>query len=271
LEPVPDPLSQPTLPLSVVVVARNEAGNLPRCLESVRSLAAEIVVALNETTDESAAVAEAHGAVVHTLPWQGFRDTKNAALELSSKPWILCLDADEEVSAALRADLAAFFARADLERYAGVRFPRKVWFIDRWITHGEWHPDLGIRLIRRGRGRWAGDAFVHEKMNCDGPVETLPGDLHHYSFPTLASHVIKINAFADLFLQQQKAAGRRFSLSWAVSRPLWRFFRAYVLKRGFLDGFPGLYIAWSTAFYTFVRYSRLYESEHGVSPDAKRR
>ena len=254
------------LPLSVVIVAKNEAANLPRCLASVQGWTAEIVVALNATTDNSESLALAAGARVRPLPWQGFRDTKNAALALAAQPWALCLDADEEVSPALRVDLVAFFARPDLATFAGARFPRKVWFIDRWITHGDWYPDLSLRLVQRSRARWGGDQFVHEKMVCDGPVATLRGDLHHYSFPTLSSHVAKINPFADLFVQQHQARGTRFSVFSAVVRPFWRFLRAYVFKLGFLDGFPGFYIAWATAFGAFVRYSRLYEVQRHTPP-----
>jgi glycosyltransferase involved in cell wall biosynthesis len=254
------------LPLSVIIVAKNEAANLPRCLASVRGWTAEILVALNATTDTSEALALAAGAKVHHLPWQGFRDTKHAALALASQPWALCLDADEEVSPALRVALVTFFARADRDAFAGARFPRKVWFIDRWITHGDWYPDLSFRLVQRDRARWGGDAFVHEKMECTGPVATLRGDLHHYSFPTLSSHVAKITPFADLFLKQHQARDSRFSLVAALTRPFWRFLRAYILKLGFRDGFPGFYIAWATAFGAFVRYSRLYEAERQTPP-----
>jgi len=254
------------LPISVVVVAKNEAQNLPRCLASVQGWVAEIVVALNNTHDASEAVAQTAGATVHQLPWQGYRDTKNAALALAQQPWVLSLDADEEVSPALRETLTAFFTRPDHDSFAGARFPRKVWFIDRWITHGDWYPDLSLRLLHVGRARWGGDAIVHEKVETDGPVATLKGDLHHYSFPTLASHVSKINPFADLFVRQQQAKGGRFSVIAAVFRPFWRFFRAYVLKLGFLDGYPGFYIAVATAFGAFVRYSRLYEAEQQQAP-----
>ncbi len=255
-----------------MIVAKNEAHTLARCLASVRGWTAEIVVALNDTTDASEEIARAAGARVHRLPWQGYRDTKNAALALAAHDWVLSLDADEEVSPALRESIARFFreetgnaspARAHL---AGARFPRKVWFIDRWITHGDWYPDHSLRLFDRRRARWGGDAFVHEKVEIEGPVATLRGDLHHYSFPTLAAHVAKINPFAELFVQQQQARGARFSLGAALLRPGWRFFRAYVLKRGFLDGYPGFYIACATAFGTFVRYSRLYEAENSKEP-----
>lgn len=254
------------LPISVVIVARNEAQTLPRCLASVQGWVSEIVVLLNDTTDDSEAVARRFGARVEHQPWRGFRDTKNAAVALATQPWVLALDADEEISPALRDSLAGFLRRPDHHRFAGARFPRKVWFIDRWITHGDWYPDFSLRFFQRQRARWGGDAFVHEKVDCDGPVATLAGDLHHYSFPTVASHVAKFNPFADLFVQQQQARGRQFRLGAAVFRPGWRFFRAYVLKRGFLDGFPGWYIAWATAFGALVRQTRLYEAERGAAP-----
>ena len=253
------------LNISVVIVAKNESHNLPRCLASVQGWVAEVVVALNVTTDDSEGVAKKFGAIVHDLPWQGYRDTKNAALALAANSWVLSLDADEEVSPLLRASIEGFF-RGEQNKFAGARFPRRVWFIDRWIMHGDWYPDLSLRLFRRDRSRWGGDAFVHEKIECDGPVATLPGDLNHYSFPTLASHVAKINPFADLFVQQQRAKGGKFSGIDAFFRPLWRFVRAYVIKLGFLDGFPGFYIAWATAFGAFVRYSRLYEEENKREP-----
>ena len=255
-----------SLPISVVVIARNEAHNLPRCLGSVRGWCAELVVVYNSSTDGTGEVAAQHGALVFETEWRGYRDNKNWALAKAQQPWALCLDADEEVSPALRRSIEAFFARGDERRFHGARFPRKVWFIDRWITHGDWYPDLSLRLLHVGRARWGGDAFVHEKVECDGPVATLTGDLHHYSFPTLASHVAKINPFADLFVRQQQAKGGKFSVFAAIFRPFWRFFRAYVIKLGFLDGYPGFYIAWATAFSAFVRYSRLFEAEHHRAP-----
>jgi glycosyltransferase involved in cell wall biosynthesis len=253
--------SDPVLPLSVIIVARNEAANLPRCLASVQGWTAEVVVALNGTTDASGELAAAVGARVVDLPWKGFRDTKNGALELSTSPWALCLDADEAVSPQLRQALGAFLLSPAAAEAAGARFPRKVWFLGRWITHGDWYPDFSLRLVKVGRGRWGGDVHVHEKMVCEGPVVTLVGDLHHFSFPSIASHIGKITPFADLFLRQAEDRGAHFSLAAAVVRPAWRFIRAYILRRGFLDGFPGLYIAWATSFATFVRYSRLYENQ----------
>lgn len=262
---LPPPLTE-MLPISTVVIARNEEQNLRRCLASVHGWVSEIVVVLNDTTDASAAVAAGFDATVHHEAWRGYRDMKNLALDRARQPWVLSLDADEEVSPALRADIEAFFRRGETERFAGARFPRKVWFINRWILHGDWYPDHCLRLFRRDKARWGGDAIVHEKIEIDGPVATLGGELHHFSFPTLSSQVAKINRFADLFAEQQRTRGGQFSLFTAIFRSGWRFVRAYVFKLGFLDGYPGFYIACANAFGAFVRYSRLYEKENRIDP-----
>ena len=254
------------LPISVVIVAKNEAQSLPRCLASVQGWVAEVIVALNDTTDDSEQAAMRFGATVRHLPWQGYRDTKNAALALAAHEWVLSLDADEMVSPGLRRELEAFFTRGDIARLAGARFPRKVWFINHWICHGEWYPDLSLRLLHRGKARWGGDAFVHEKVECDGPVATLRGDLLHHPYPTIGTHHVKILEYARLFAEKQAAEGSPWSLGATITRPAWRFFRGYVLRGGFLDGFPGFVAAAATGYYTFLRYACHYERLHRTDP-----
>jgi len=139
-------------------------------------------------------------------------------------------------------------------------FPRKVWFLGRWITHGDWYPDWSLRLFQNGKGRWEGSE-EHDKVVLEGTAKRLRADLLHYSNPTLSSHVSKITVFSEYFLQRQIKKGKKWSATETIVRPWWRFFRAYVLRWGFLDGFPGYYIAKATAFATLVRYSRLFEHE----------
>ena len=93
----------------------------------------------------------------------------------------------------------------------------------------------------------------------DGNALELQGDLYHYSNPTMNSQLRKLEYFSDIFLQRQLDSGKRWSAISAISRGVWRFFRAYIFRLGFLDGFPGFYIAWFTAFSTFYRHSRMYE------------
>ncbi len=254
------------LPLSISVITRNEAANLARCLDSVSGLAAETVVMDSGSTDATPEIAARYGVRWLHQDWLGYRDQKQAALGQCTQPWVLALDADEEVSPAMRRDILTFFGK-HAATHDGASFPRKVWFLGRWITHGDWYPDRKLRLVRRERARWGG-SIEHDKLEVPGPVMACAGDLHHFSFPDMARYVQKINIFADEYLKRQLAAGQRWSLAQTLFRPLWRFVRAYVLRRGFLDGFPGLWIAWSTAYQTFVRHSRLYEHQHRGGPPA---
>jgi glycosyltransferase involved in cell wall biosynthesis len=253
-------MSSPKLPIGVSLIARNEAHNLPRSLKSVVDWASEIVVVINDCTDETAAVAKQYGARVFEHSWKGFREQKNVSLSFVSQPWVLALDADEEVSADLRRSIVGFFA-GDHLRFRGAYFPRKVWFLGRWITHGDWYPDYVTRLFAREHGQWTGST-EHCKVTIDGPVQKLQGDLLHYSNPDMASHIRKMPYYADIFLERQLAEQVRWSVWPAVFRPAWRFLRAYFFRLGLLDGFPGFYIAAATAFATFVRYSRLYEHRY---------
>jgi glycosyltransferase involved in cell wall biosynthesis len=255
------------LPLSVVIVAKNEAQNLPRCLASVRGWVAEIVVALNDTTDASAEIGRAHGAKVHNLPWRGFRDSKNDALALAAQPWVLALDADEAVSPELRAALNQFFVAGRQGQFVAAEFARRSWFLNRWIWHGDWYPDRCLRLVQRGAGQWGGDP-AHTHIVVAGPVTRLDGDLLHFPFPDLRTFVTKSVRQSDDFVQIQRERGRRWQLGTSLFRPPWRFVRGYVLRRGFLDGYAGFFIAAATTFVTFLRYSRLYEAELQKSPDA---
>jgi glycosyltransferase involved in cell wall biosynthesis len=225
-----------------------------------------MVVVLNNTTDDSAAIAAGHGARVVEAEWLGFRDTKNFALDKATQPWVLALDADEEISGALHDEISRFLSKdGESIHFAGADFPRKSWFLGRWIKHGDWYPDRCLRLFRADSGRWGGDP-AHTRVIVKGKVARLRSDLHHYSYPTLPDQIWKMSRQSDDFLRYQSAAGRRWSLAQALFRPAWRFLRAYVLRAGFLDGFPGFYIAASTSFGTLLRYSRLYEAEQFGRP-----
>jgi glycosyltransferase involved in cell wall biosynthesis len=225
----------------------------------------EIVVVLNNTTDSSAEIAVRYGARVEYQEWFGFRDTQNMALQLVRQPWVLALDADEEVSKLLRDEIDAFFSQGLDANFSGARFPRKTWFLGRWIRHGDWYPDRQLRLFRRDLGHWGGSP-EHYKLNLEGAVCEMTGEMYHFSNPDIASYIGKINVFANYFLARQIHRAASWSAVEAVFRACWRFVRAYILRLGLLDGFPGLFIAASTAYATFVRYSRLYEHLHNRPP-----
>ncbi|HLB32677.1 MAG TPA: glycosyltransferase family 2 protein [Chthoniobacterales bacterium] len=247
------------LPLSIALISYNEERNLARCLNSVADLAAEIVIVDSGSTDATLRIAESFGAIIKHQQWLGYRDQKNVALDLCTHAWVLALDCDEALSPELKQSILQFFQQGVSERYDGACFNRRTWFLGRWIMHGDWYPDTKLRLFRREKARWTHP--IHELIILDGPATKLFGDLLHYSFPSINAYIDKINPFADEFLKKQQQKGKKWSLASTISRPLWRFFRAYILRRGFFDGFPGLWIAVATAFTVFVRYSRRFRNE----------
>jgi len=247
-------------PLSLAVISFNEEARIGRCLASVRGLAREIVVIDSGSTDRTVAIAEESEARVIPQPWLGYRDQKQKALESCSEPWVLMLDCDEELSPELRDAIARFFSSGDAEWFRGARFARCTRFLGRWIRHGDWYPDTQLRLVQREHAAMAGGS-THERLEVKGSVKHLRGDLLHDSFPTLASYLSKIHPYSAAFLRTRLEEGRRWSLAENLFRPLWRFVRAYIFKLGFLDGFPGFWIAYGTAFSVFYRYSLQYETE----------
>jgi glycosyltransferase involved in cell wall biosynthesis len=253
------------LPISVSMISAAEAQRIGRALDSVSGWTKEIVIVLNEDVrDGTEEIALKHGAKIIRRPWQGFREQKNISLQLATEPWVLCLDADEEVSPELRESIRRFF-EGDDQRYAAAYFARKVWFLGRWITHGDWYPDHVLRLLKNGSGKWDGSP-EHCHIRLSGVSKKISGDLHHYSNPTISSYVQKINYFSDVFLERQLEAKKKWSAPATIIRSAWRFLRAYFFRLGFLDGYPGFFIAVSTAYATLVRHSRLYEHQHSDRP-----
>jgi glycosyltransferase involved in cell wall biosynthesis len=242
-------------PLTVLVIASNEERNIGRCLRSVRFWAAESLVVVNDCTDATVRVAEALGARVVEHAWEGYGAQKNFGTALATQDWVLSLDADEEVSAELGCSLRKFLSR-DASGYAGARFPRLVRFQGRWIRHGDWYPDEQLRLYRKDRGRWTEPA-VHEHLELRGRIKRLRGPLHHYTYRSLREQIQVGLNYGELWLRDQELRPvRAFEV---LGRAFWRFFRGYVLKFGFLDGFWGLHIALSQGFLVFYRYAGLRE------------
>jgi glycosyltransferase involved in cell wall biosynthesis len=250
------------LPISVCMISGPEARRIGRALESVAEWTREVIVVLNEEVREGTEeIARQYGAKVFREPWKGYMAQKNSAAQKAGQAWILGLDADEVVSPELREEIQRTFAdERRLEQFAAFSFPRLCWYCGRWIRHGDWYPDRATRLWRKGRAEWAG-GNIHEKLRVNGPVAKLRGDLHHYSRESINEHLEKIVPFSDEFVKQHAGKGGLPGAFDLALRPLWRFVRAYFLRLGFLDGWPGYYIACHTAFSTVVRYAKVRDAQ----------
>lgn len=244
--------------LSAVVITRNEEANIERCLRSL-AFCDEIVVVDAESMDRTRELALAFTPHVVTQPWLGYSAQKNFANTLARGQWILSVDADEVVSEELKAEITRLLAsEPDVDAYT---VPRRTIHLGRWIRHGGWYPNRLVRLFRKDKGEWVG-ADVHERWESAGQVSALESDLVHYSFAGIADQVSRNNRYSSLGAQHLQRRGRQFGLIMLLFKPLSKFLETYLLKRGFLDGYPGFIISISASYSVFLKWAKLWEMEN---------
>ena len=239
--------------LSVAIIACNEAHRIARCLKSV-SFADQIVVLDSGSTDDTVAIARGLGADVEVTPdWPGFGPQKNRALARCRYRWVLSIDADEQVSGALAAEILRVLREAPAEAtVAGYWLRRSSRYCGQVIRHGLWGNDRVLRLFERQRGRFT-DARVHESLVCDGETRVLEGILVHDSVDSPEDARSKARRYAFLGAEALRARGRGGALQGGVHAG-WSFVRGYLLRAGFLDGRFGLTLARLNAAGTFWKY-----------------
>ncbi|MEM7036437.1 MAG: glycosyltransferase family 2 protein [Bacteroidota bacterium] len=239
--------------ISAVIITKNEARNIGRCLESLQGVADEVIVLDGQSTDGTQDICRQFGAQVVDQEWKGYARTKNIGNAMAAHPYVLSLDADEALSAELKAAMLA--AKSNLK---GVySFNRLAFYCGKAIRYCGWYPDRKIRLFPKGGAEWQGD-FVHEELvpKPDQSQTHLPGDLLHYTYYTVDEHRARARKYADLAAEaiaRKKKGGLLFKVLFS---PPWRFFQMYILKLGFLDGAAGFRICRITAQEVRWKYSK---------------
>jgi glycosyltransferase involved in cell wall biosynthesis len=244
------------LQVSVIVIAKNAERCISRCLESVYRWAREIVVVINDCNDHTAAIAASFGAKVIDHPWQGFKEQRNFAKQQATMPWVLSIDADEIISEELKQSLINFIAKDDAN-YNGASCPRLTYFLGKSVTHGGLFPDISIRLFRKNKGNWEGRR-IHERLHVDGKIFLLEGNLLHYSYGSLREQIERLLVYSEFFVSDHR--GQEISGFVIFLQTFSCFFKRYILKLGFLDGFRGLYLAIAASFFRLYEFTRLYEN-----------
>ena len=276
------------VPVSIIVPVRQEAVNLPRCLDSVK-WADEIFVVDSHSTDTTTEIATARGAKVVQFDFNGtWPKKKNWALENLPfrNEWVFILDADE----VLPPEAGPEFAKAIAEAgdIAGYWINRRFMFMGKWLRHS-YYPNWNLRLFRHSLGRYekltdadtqSGDNEVHEHVIVNGPTGRLSSEMDHYAFPTVEVFVEKHNRYSNWEARvsaerrlsgsdariSSSTVGRRRKLKLLSQhlpfRPLLRFLYIYIWQKGFLDGREGFYFARLHAFYEFLSVAKTYELTH---------
>jgi glycosyltransferase involved in cell wall biosynthesis len=239
--------------LTACLITLDEEKNLPRALDSLAGIADEMIVVDSGSADRTREIAAAHGARVFARPWTNYSDQKNFAALQATCGWVLSLDADEELSPALRASLLAW--KNSAPDAAAYEFSRRAFYLGGWVNHSGWYPNRQVRLYRPDLARFAG--ALHESLRVTGKVARLPGDLLHYTVQTPAEHAAKVDAYTDVAARQLFESGRRSWRGAMLATPPWTFFQKFFLRAGLLDGYRGWLIARMAARYTFLKYRKL--------------
>jgi len=245
--------------VSAFIVCCNEERQIRRCLESV-AWCDEIVIVDSGSTDRTLEICHEFKTRVSHRAWSGYVDQKRHALSLCSGKWVLNLDADEEVSPALAAELQEITRRDSIGQitHNGYYINRVVFFLNRWWRKGGWYPEYRLRFCRREVTSWGGED-PHEKASVTGTTVRCRGELFHYSFTDLTDYVRRLNILASNAAATMHKKKLRWSLPYLLARPIARFVKFYFVKRGFREGVAGVIVAGIESYGVFLKYAKLWE------------
>ena len=243
------------LPISVCMLVKNEADRLVKSLPPL-SIFEEILVYDSGSTDESINLCKKYNSKVIQGEWLGFSETRKKLFTHASQPWIFWLDADEVVTTELLNEFRAI--NFESPRCEGFELNRKVFFESQWINHGEWFPDWNVRIFRSDRWEMI-NRDVHEGIILKGNSKRLKGLLEHHSYRNWNDRNLRMEKYSELWAIMKFKKGFKAFKTEGSFRAIWRFFRNYVIKLGFLDGILGLQVSISIAKEVNLKYRKLYQ------------
>ena len=244
--------------ITATIITLNEEAHIAEAIASL-PCCDEVIVVDSGSADRTRDIARAMGARVVEREWRGYSRQKNFAAEQASNDWILSIDADERLTIELATEIAEWKKSGDFaagDAAAAWSMPRRAFYMGRWINHSGWYPDRKIRLYNRQRCHWEGD-FVHEGVNVHGRVDRFHGDLLHFPYRDWNDHIQRIDRYTKLAAEAARSKGIRGNVLQLLFNPLAAFFRAFILRAGFLDGWRGVAIAYMAARYVFQRHHRI--------------
>jgi len=244
------------IPVSVVIVTKNEEMDIERSLESARDVA-EIIVIDSFSTDKTLEICRRYTDKVFQKEWRGYARQKQTAVDSATSEWVFVLDADERLTPELRSEITGAINE---DKYNGFYVPRKNFFINRWIKHGGWWPDYTLRLFKKDAGHIE-ERAVHEKVVVKGSVARLKNFLEHYTYNSISDCVKKMDAYSTLASKELKKSGFSPNPLDLITRPMITFIKMFFLGLGFMDGMHGLILAVLYSYYTFLKYAKSWESE----------
>ena len=222
--------------ITVLILAKDEAENLPSCLSTVNWANEVIVIVDRASRDQTAAIAKRGADLVAIRTFDDFAAQRNAALDLASGEWVFAIDADERATPELAAEIRRVTSDSR-HGHAGFRVPIRSIILGRPFRYSGTQHDRPLRLFRRGMGRWVG--AVHETVELQGSAGLLANALQHRTIPDMQTFLRKLNEYTTLEAIKFEREGRRTRATDLALRPFWTFAKLYLGKQGFRDGLEG--------------------------------
>lgn len=239
--------------VSAVLVVKDAADDLARCLDSLR-WTSEIIVVDSFSSDNTVEIARRYTDKIVQRPWPGYAQQKNHAISLANSAWVLSIDADEVLPPETISELQQVLSAPGA---IGYRFPRRNIFMDHWVQGCGWYPDWQTRLVRKGQGEFL-PYNVHESLAVNGPVGTLNNPILHYSYKSFSHYFGKSNQYTNLEVQDLAANNTPVSDLEAFQGFASRFIWAFWQQGGFRDGLHGLAISLGQGVYEFFKYLKAF-------------
>ena len=247
------------LPLSLTVITLNEEKNLDRCLSSVCNIVSEIIVVDSGSSDATKDIALKYGAKFIFNAWPGNVEQNRFAFDQSNQPWVLSLDADEELTPELADSIRAALSDPKESGYNGWYVNRRTQYLDEWMWN-IWYPEWRLRLVKRANANWIGPD-PHGRLDVVGVTKKLDGDLLHYTYKDLNDQFSKLMSYAQISSLKKHKDGKHMSPMKLIFSPWFRFLRDLVLKRAWRDGYRGILICYAGAISSFMKQAYLFELE----------
>ncbi|MBC8551418.1 MAG: glycosyltransferase family 2 protein [Candidatus Brocadiales bacterium] len=241
--------------VSACVMTFNNADVIKECMENIM-WADEIIVVDSYSTDNTVEICRKYTDKISQRKWPGFKDQSNHIVSLANYEWILFMDADEIISPELYLEIQSHLNN-DSNKWDGFYFPRRTRYLGSWINHGEWYPAYDLLLYKKDKGKWVKEP--HATLELDGKAKYLKNDCLHYTYRNLSHQLDTIDKYTDMSAAEMEKEGVKFLTFQLIFRPIFRFIKGYIFKRGFQDGVPGLVSAITTSFYVFMKYAKLWE------------
>lgn len=248
--------------LSVGIITYNEANDLPRTLQAIHDIADEIVIVDSGSVDETPEIASSFGARFFVEEWKGFGEQKNSVIDKCQGKWILFIDADEEISPALKEEIKQIVSQGSTP-YDVYKLRFRTYCFEKVIKHGGWSGFYRIRLFRKGSGRYNQNS-VHEKFITSDPVGAIHENINHYTYSDFDEYLTKLNHYTSESAKTYNRQGKRKSIPMAILSANFYFFKSYVFQLGFLDGYYGYLLSKFGAMTVLMKYAKLRELQRRV-------